>query len=364
MLIKKIPFIFQKIRKEGKGNLPHASDSLTDKDIDIFYEKSLLGTNNPDALLRTLHRNNMTFFGMRSANEHRNLRWGDVKLNEDASSGLKYLEFITERVTKTRQGENPRNRRQINPKAFEIPELPERCPVRAYEIYKEKRPQGFDQDDDPYYLAANPGFMKSGYWFKKQPVGVNKIMQFVPRMVEIAGVGENRKLTNTSYRKQLAYKLNENNVPKEVGRHVTGHKHASSLDNYSVLTTDQQHYLSDVVGGAPVKALAIPNSEADAVNTPSARAVVRSHEFEPPIASSSAFIASEERVNTNLASGRSSQRIVQFEEQSSSRHTPTSLLSGAMIQGGTFNITVNNISGEPATKKRKYVIYSSSDDDN
>ncbi len=56
-----------------------------------------------------------------------------------------------------------------------------------------------------------------------------------------------RKLTNTSYRKHLASKLNEKMVPKDIGRHVTGHKNASSLDNYNPLSIPQQKVLSEIV---------------------------------------------------------------------------------------------------------------------
>ena len=63
---------------------------------------------------------------------------------------------------------------------------------------------------------------------------------------------DSRKLTNTSYRKHLAARLNEGSVPKEVGRHVTGHKQASSLDNYAPLSNRQQRILSDIVGGANI----------------------------------------------------------------------------------------------------------------
>jgi len=103
----------QLLRKEGKGSLPQASDPFLDEDIETFYQKGLLGNDNPEALLRTLHRNNMTFFGLRANQEHRNLCWGDVRLAYDSSCGRQYLEYRTERATKTRTGLNPRNKRQV-----------------------------------------------------------------------------------------------------------------------------------------------------------------------------------------------------------------------------------------------------------
>lgn len=100
--------------KQGGGNLPEASESVNDDDINRLYELKLLGNDSPHALLRTLHRNNMMFFGLRANTEHRNLCWGDIQMGFDASLSLEYLEYRTERVTKTRTGSNPRNKRQVS----------------------------------------------------------------------------------------------------------------------------------------------------------------------------------------------------------------------------------------------------------
>lgn len=131
-----------------------------------------------------------------------------------------------------------------------MPDNPQRCPVTTYKRYAELRPADFNGNDHPFYLAVKEKKpAKNSDWFKKQPVGINTIGQFLPKMVKLAGVGEGRKITNTSYRKHMASRLNEAHVPKEVGRHVTGHKQASSLDNYAPLCSKQQLMLSKIVGG-------------------------------------------------------------------------------------------------------------------
>ena len=105
--------MLQSLRKEGKGTLPKASDAFTDEDISECYRRALLGNGSPEALLRTLHRNNMQYFGLRANQEHRDLCWGDIVEGFDATSNLAFLEYRTERSTKTRTGMNPRNRRQV-----------------------------------------------------------------------------------------------------------------------------------------------------------------------------------------------------------------------------------------------------------
>jgi hypothetical protein len=54
----------------------------------------------------------MTYFGLRANQEHRSLCWGDVVEGQD-ETGLAYIEYRTERTTKTRTGMNPRNKREV-----------------------------------------------------------------------------------------------------------------------------------------------------------------------------------------------------------------------------------------------------------
>ena len=99
--------------------------------------------------------------------------WRDVKLCK-TSTGQEYLEF-NERETKTRSGNDHRNATAIAPKMFAVPNN-EKCPVKAYKVYAEKRLAEMKTDDASFYLAVNN--VKSGSskpWFKKAPVGVNKL---------------------------------------------------------------------------------------------------------------------------------------------------------------------------------------------
>ena len=85
-----------------------------------------------------------------------------------------YLEF-NKRETKTRSGNDPRKVRAIAPKMFALPNN-EKCPVKPYKVYAEKRPAEMKTDDASFYLAVNNVKSGSGKpWFKKSPVCVNKL---------------------------------------------------------------------------------------------------------------------------------------------------------------------------------------------
>lgn len=104
------------LKKQGRGNHPNKTDAITDEEINILYEKKILGNETPESLLNTLWFNNSIHFGLRGVSEHYNLRWGDIKL-KNSSDGTEYLEY-NERQTKTRTGENIVDIRQIKPKMF------------------------------------------------------------------------------------------------------------------------------------------------------------------------------------------------------------------------------------------------------
>ena len=116
------------LKRKGKGNKPNASAALSEEDIQVLYEKDLLGSSTAEALLNTVWFNNTIHFGLRGCKEHREMCWGDVKLCQ-TSTGQEYLEF-NERETKTRSGNDPRNVRAIAPKKFAVPNN-EKCPVKA-----------------------------------------------------------------------------------------------------------------------------------------------------------------------------------------------------------------------------------------
>ena len=58
------------LKQKGKGNKPNASVALTEEEIKLLYDKGLLRTSTPEALLNTVWFNNTIHFGLRGiANE-------------------------------------------------------------------------------------------------------------------------------------------------------------------------------------------------------------------------------------------------------------------------------------------------------
>ena len=86
------------LKRKGKGNRPNASAALSEEDIQVLYEKDLLGSSTAEALLNTVWFNDTIHFWLRGCmrNEHREMCWGDGKLCQ-TSTGQEYLNSMKEK---------------------------------------------------------------------------------------------------------------------------------------------------------------------------------------------------------------------------------------------------------------------------
>ena len=102
----------KELKKDGKGNKPKAAEAITDEEVNILYDKQLLGISNAEALLNTMWFMNTKHFGLRGWDEHCRMKWGDVQLLTDVN-GAEYLEF-SERQTKREPEPNLGMSEQLN----------------------------------------------------------------------------------------------------------------------------------------------------------------------------------------------------------------------------------------------------------
>ena len=170
----------------------------------MLYSSGAFGCNSPQALINTVWYNNCLHFGLRGGKEQRDLKWGDVFLKKD-TEGKEYLEYNTERQTKTRTGENPMNRRSVKPRMYEnLSAGPERNPVFLYKLYKAKRPESYMDNNAPFYLGVNHSNASKAdlptlKWFKPQPIGCKQI-KFPHERLCTTGWNWKRQANNKSQR--------------------------------------------------------------------------------------------------------------------------------------------------------------------
>ncbi|XP_070550399.1 uncharacterized protein KIAA1958 homolog [Ptychodera flava] len=331
----------KELRKQGKGNLPNKADALTDDDINHLYEAQQLGPCTPQSVINTLWLNNMLHFGMRAVKEHRSLCWGDVQLKRDRE-GREFLEMTTEHQTKTRTGENVNDVRPVRPQMYAYPTDIGRCPVALYKHYRALRPGDFNSPETPFYLAIkdnNPKSPTEKTWFKRQAMGPNTIGNIMKNMSTESGLSDlGKKLTNTSARKYMLQKLNDEMVPPTHTMQKSAHKNVQSVNNYCKLSDKQQfamsHILCDTKGN---------RNEGNVVQTsfPS---------------SSNAVATSSNYMKLQMKEHKHTEKIEKSRILGS-----TAIFSDCNITGGTFRVTLNVQSEGSRVRKRPRVLYSDSD---
>ena len=189
---------------------------------------------------------------------------------------------------------------------------------KAYKFYSEKRPAEMKTDDAPFYLTVNNVTSGSGKpWFKKAPVGVNKLNTVMKTMAQKAGLGPNFK-NHSRGRKTMIQILVNNDVPPADIMQLSGHKNVQSIINYSTVSQKQRLNMSHTLTGlssgeiAPQSASSIPEKRKhkDELNNPT---------FSPT-----------------------------FSEQSKqAAQQPLSLFSGAVISGGHISVAINTLNQSP-----------------
>ncbi|XP_046330875.2 polypeptide N-acetylgalactosaminyltransferase 14-like [Haliotis rufescens] len=182
------------LKSQGKWNKPKAAVELSDANIEEMNALDKLGPQNPQSLLHSMWFICTMHFGMQTGNECHNLTWGDVVLLTD-DDGTEYFQYDSERQTKTRTGADARNMRDTKPRAYAIPQTPEKDPVALYKLYREKRPDAMLSGDTPFFLAINYQKQKSGSWFEKNAMGINTIYDIMKDMKSGTTFEQNERIT-------------------------------------------------------------------------------------------------------------------------------------------------------------------------
>ena len=263
-----------------------------------------------------------TCFEHKVRDEARKIKFGDISLNVETSSGSRYLEWDTERGTKTRKGENSRShQRSFNPKAFETKDA--QCPIAIYEEFLKHRPAKSKQKDSPFFLRVIPQqLISDDVWYYNQPLGKNSLGNMMSEAKKVLGdttTTSRSKVANHSARKTSISSLLNNNVHPLHVQQLSGHKDIKSLNSHHHASKAQQHAMSNVINGANSQKNPLPN-------TPNNILVPSS------ISNSSSTVT--KRKQTEIES----------------------IFYGANINNCTFNFNIHQVSSSPTNKKYKLTL--------
>ena len=301
----------------------------------------------------TILYNSFIFYhqGFRGRQEARAMCWGDIIINEDSTG--RYLEF-TERITKTRTGENS-DARTRPPRAYANTDKPERCPVELLRIYESHRPVSALNEYAPFFLSVNnmaKDLSKPRSWYKTSAIGQNAIGGFMRKMAKGAGIVGN--YTNHTMRKTMVTNLLQAGVPPTLIQEISGHKDVKSLSNYGSASREQIAQMNQILhnphqiqsravaiaSGAyipPVHA-AVPNSNEENISPPTENIAL-------PIANMG---ENERRGNLPIESSIGENNVAENGPQLMATQNTmmmdntARIFHNATFQGCTFNISLSN----------------------
>uniref|UniRef100_A0A8C4Q9A7 ZMYM2-like/QRICH1 C-terminal domain-containing protein n=1 Tax=Eptatretus burgeri TaxID=7764 RepID=A0A8C4Q9A7_EPTBU len=146
---------------------------------EALWEANLLGCKNPESLLRTMFLFNSLYFGLHSRKDHWKLCWGNVHLGitKEGFSFLQYVKNVQDKVSSSASS----MQEDVSPIVISArPDRPERCPVRIYMMYAERRPINHCGPLTPFYLkpatCLEYGFQR---WYTQQRAGLTRFCKFI-----------------------------------------------------------------------------------------------------------------------------------------------------------------------------------------
>ena len=210
-------------------------------------------------------------------------------------------------------------------------------------------------DDSPLFLAIRyniDDFVTDRVWYHPRRLGKKQIGEFLSKAracLESSNPSTSKgKISNHSARKTTITNLLHSNINTLHVQQLSGHKKLESLNNYNVPSAKQQHFMSNIIGGATAAVQQQVHTQQNSANQKNTTKV----DF---------TINNDSVISPTL------------EKELSKPWDPVSaLFSGATFNNCTISIAINSptstssavTSGSiqpPKPKRRRLVIYDSTD---
>ena len=214
-----------------------------------LWQKRILGDSNPKKLLRTVFFIVGKHFALRSRDEHHNLRAGATAQIRVAGKGnncrIEYYEDLSKNNSGGVKGEKRESKLGV------IYETGcENCPVSIVKKYLSLIPPSASR----FYCRANKGDNPKN-WYRNQPVGVNKITEFMKDIAADAGWDLSKHWSGHSLRASCITASYDEGFSDSVVIKVSGHRSDLALRQYQ--RSAKRKLKTGVVLSPPTKVAAV-----------------------------------------------------------------------------------------------------------
>ncbi|XP_055956187.1 zinc finger MYM-type protein 2-like [Patella vulgata] len=224
---------------KGVGCKPKTADPVSNEDEDKLWNSGVFGFTNSTSLQYTVFFYACKLFGLRGRDEHRHLEADQFELGNDKNGY--YIRYIGRNNKTFTGGLAHLKLKNKDIKHYCTNYGGQRCLYTVFKTYLDAIESGI------FYRKP----LQNGIRYGKQPVGINKLGNFMKEMCQQAGlVGY---YTNHSGKKTCATEMYRNGQDEQSIMERTGHRSVEACRVYKIKSDEMQKQISSVLE-APISA--------------------------------------------------------------------------------------------------------------
>ncbi|XP_034022408.1 glutamine-rich protein 1-like [Thalassophryne amazonica] len=155
---------------------------------EMLWECKQLGAHSPSTLLTTLMYFNTKYFHLITPEQHMKVAFSKVLRNCKKNLSSTKEKTTSIRLLKPQIPQSAVQKGTVNifEEQVEDPENPLRCPIKLYDFYLFKCPQGVKGRNDAYYMTPEPVVAPSSpMWYSSQPITSQQVKHMLARLIVV-----------------------------------------------------------------------------------------------------------------------------------------------------------------------------------
>ena len=249
----------KRLHGSGLGANPKRAEPINPEEEALLWSSRQFGTHNGKVILNTVYFYNCKVFGLRSFDEHRNLKCSQFTKLLDEQKRV-YMEYTDFGSKTNRGGLKHMKVENKTVRQYENPDDPDHCVVNIFQKYLCSIPSR----DDFFYFRPLADDGSGVPRFANKPVGRNKLSQIIPDMCKAVKISGRK--TGHSWKVTCATSLYQQDFSDQLIKERTGHRSLEALHKYKRTGSGQQHKVSMAL--LPPMAVIKPAPVEDIENVP------------------------------------------------------------------------------------------------